>query len=403
MTPDARVEFAAALVRLRAAAGASLADVAAVAHVHRTHMSHVEHGRRWPSRSVVLTLDAALDAAGELVSLWDRADGESVSPLRTMMPGAGGDGDLADRFAQVLDHPERVDRAVVDHLVALLNGQRRLEDLLGAGRVLPTTLAQLDVIDDLTRAARSDVRRELLSVGAQWRQFAAWQFQDLARPADALAHHDRAMEAAQETDDANMAVTVLSLKSHLAWSQRDPARAVGLAAAGRRRQEGASPGVRGLVAQQEARGWALDGDGDRAYRLLDLAETLTAAAAEQPDREPSWVYFQDPGRVLFQRGVVDLELGRNARAADLFVSAVSALPATYRRDRARYTANLAVAAARDDDADRAVGAGLEALALVRDTGSSHALTDLRTARAALEPRAGTRAVREFDAAARCLN
>jgi transcriptional regulator with XRE-family HTH domain len=392
---QARADFATELARLRTASGRSLAEVAAVAHVHRTHVSHAEHGRRWPSRSVAVALDGALDADGTLLALWDRADAPIV-----VVPN---DPDLSERLARVLDRPERVDRAVVDHLAALLDGQRRLEDLLGAARVLPTTVAQLDTIDGLSRAARSDVRHALLSVGAQWRQFAAWQSQDLGRPAEALAHHDRALEAAQEIDDANMAVTVMSLKSHLAWSRRDPARAVGLAAAGRRHLDGAAPGVRGLIAQQEARGWALDGDADRAHRLLDLTEELTARAAEHPEDEPVWTYFHDPGRVLFQRGVVDLELGRNARAADLFADACDALPTVYRRDRARYTANLALAAARGGDVDRAVEAGTAALDLIRDTGSSHAVSDMKALRVALRPHATVPAVRDFDAALHGLN
>lgn len=395
MQGRARADFATELARLRTAAGRSLAEVAAVAHVHRTHLSHLEHGRRWPSRSVAVALDGALDADGTLLVLWDRADAPIV-----VEPD---DPDLSDRLARVLDRPERVDRAVVDHLAALLELQRRVEDLLGAARVLPTTLAQLDTIDGLSRAARSDVRHALLSVGAQWRQFAAWQSQDLGRPAEALAHHDRALEAAQEIDDANMAVTVMSLKSHLAWSQRDPARAVGLAVAGQRHPDGASPGVRGLIAQQEARGRAMDGDADRAHRLLDLTDELTAQAAEHPEDEPVWTYFHDPGRVLFHRGVVDLELGHDVRAADLFAAACDALPTVYRRDRARYAANLALAAARAGDVDRAVEAGLAALDLIRDTGSSHAVSDIHAVRTALRPHATVPAVRDFDAALHGLN
>lgn len=122
------------------------------------------------------------------------------------------------------------------------------------------------------------------------------------------------------------------------------------------------------------------------------------------DNEPAWVYFHDAGRVAFQRGLVELELGRPARAVELFDAARDALSATYRRDHARYAANLALAAARAGDVDRAVHVGQDALALIRDTGSVHALADLRAMRAAtLAPHAATLAVREFDAAAHGLN
>jgi hypothetical protein len=74
-------------------------------------------------------------------------------------------------------------------------------------------------------SARSDARgpvcRELLSVGSHYCQFAGWLGQDT-------------MDAAQEAGDADMVTSVLSLKSHLAWSRGDAATAVGLAQAGQR-------------------------------------------------------------------------------------------------------------------------------------------------------------------------
>lgn len=285
------------------------------------------------------------------------------------------------------------------HLSVMLAEQRRLEDVVGARRVLPTTLAQLDLIDDLARAAREDVRADVLSVESQWQQFAAWQCEDMDRPADAMTHYDRAMDAAQQTGAHNMITSVLSLKSHLGWSQRDPGRAVGLALAGQRDPDRVTPGILALVVQQEARGRALDGDARQVERLLDRSADLTDQAAAEPDAEPPWVYFHAPERSLFQRGVAYLELGRHGEAADLFDAARARLPGTYRRDHGRYSASLALAAALARDADRAVAAGRDALTVVAETGSGHTLTDLRRARRALDPWADDPAVRELDAAA----
>ena len=63
-----------------------------------------------------------------------------------------------------------------------------------------------------------------------------------------------------------------------------------------------------LIAQQEARGHALDGDGDAVDRLLGRAEELTADATEHPADEPAWVYFHAGERMLFQHGVAYVEL-----------------------------------------------------------------------------------------------
>jgi tetratricopeptide (TPR) repeat protein len=230
----------------------------------------------------------------------------------------------------------------------------------------------------------------------EYHQFAGWMGEDIGDHIVSTAHYDRAMDAATETGDENMVTSVLSMKSHLAWSMRDAARAVGLAAAGSRRTASVSRGVLSLVTQQEARGYALDGDAERVNRLLDRTEQLALDAAEQPENEPPWVYFADPGRVLFQRGVAYVELGRHADAAELFRAARARLAPSYRRDHGRYAANLALASALDGQVDDATAAGREAVTLALAAGGAHTVADLRRMRRALERWNTSPAVVEFD-------
>jgi tetratricopeptide (TPR) repeat protein len=297
----------------------------------------------------------------------------------------------------VIEQPRTVDGAVADHLAAVLAQQRQAEDVIGPGRVLVPVLAELDLVERLARDARGPVRVELIKLAAEYRQFAGWMGEDTDDRAGALLHYARAMDAAREVGDDNMTTSVLSMESHLAWSEQDAGRAIGLAAAGRREPGKVSPGVLALITQ-EARGHALDGDGDDVDRLLDLTEDLTATAAEHPEDEPPWVYFNSPERVSFQRGVAYLELGRYREAVDLFEQARARLAADYRRDHGRYAANLAVAAALDGQVDRAVTAGREALAIAVETGSAHTVTDLRRMRRALDRWPDRPRVREFDEA-----
>lgn len=309
------------------------------------------------------------------------------------------DGDAFDRLAAALERPRSVDDAVVDHLAGVLAQQRKAEDVIGPGRVLVPVLAEVELIERLAREARGSVRVRLVRLTAEYRQFAGWMGEDTDNHPAALQHYARAMDAAQEVGDTNMTTSVLSMKSHLAWSERDPARAIGLAAAGRREPAKVSPGVLALITQQEARGHALDGDRDDVDRLLDITENLTTTAAENPDDEPPWVYFAaDPARVLFQRGVAYVELGRHGEAVELFEQARARLAAGYRRDQGRYAANLAVAAALDGQVDRAVEAGRTALAIATETGSAHTVTDLRRMRRALDRWPDHRGVHEFDEA-----
>jgi len=360
----------------------------------------------------------------QLLQISSRIDGAMIAVLQEQLagirrldrqPGAlppavaavtlAGNGDPAadvdafDRLAAVVAQPRRVDAAVIENLAAVLARQRALEDVVGAGPVLPAVLSEVALIESLARDVRGPVRARLVGLASEYRQFAGWMGEDTGQPAAALAHYDRAADAAAEVGDANMATSVWSLKSHLAWSQGDAARAVGLAVAGQREPERVSPSVLALITQQQARGHALDGAAETTDRLMDRTEELTATATEHPEDEPAWVYFHSPERVQFQRGVAYVELGRHAEAVELFDAARTRLPLGYRRDHGRYAANLAVAAALDGQVDRAVAAGREALAVAVETGSAHTLADLRRMRRALDRWADDPAVAEFDAAA----
>ena len=161
-----REAFAAELRRLRAFTGLSLAELARAAHVNRGYVGHVEHGQRWPSRSLAIALDGALDARGTLLAAWEAADAAATP--------APADPDEFERFEQALADPRRTDTAVVAHLRRILAEQRRAEDALGPRRLLPPVLAQLNVIAGLARDARGSVRHALLEVTSHYDQFAAW-------------------------------------------------------------------------------------------------------------------------------------------------------------------------------------------------------------------------------------
>lgn len=373
------------LARARKAAGLTQEELAYRVGVDRSTVGRWETGdtdpQPWLRRKIAKHLGVT---PAHLAGLLDPEPAE---------PAAG---DSFDRLAAVLEHPRRVDDSVVVHLGQVLAEQRRAEDLIGPRQVLPPVLAELELIERLAREARGPVRRSLVRLTAEYRQFAGWMGEDSGDHPSAMRHYARAMDAAQEVGDHDMITSVLSMTSHLAWSERDPARAIGLAAAGRRDATRVSAGVLALVTQQEARGHALDGQARNVDELLDRTEQLTAAAAEHPDDEPPWVYFNSPERVLFQRGVAYVELGRHSEAVDLFEEARRRLAGGYRRDLGRYTANLAVAAALDGQVERAAAAGKEALEITLDVGSAHTLSDLRRMRRTLDRWGASPAVLDFD-------
>ncbi len=263
-------------------------------------------------------------------------------------------------------------------------------------------LAQLNVIAGLARDARGRVRHALLEVTSHYDQFAAWMRQDCMDTAGATAHYDRAMEAAQEIADADMITSVLTLKSHLAWSFGDAGRAIGLAQAGQRDPRRVSDAVLALVTQQEARGHALDGDAEATERTLDRSAGLTYAAAEHPEDAPPWTYFYDQRRLAFQRGIAYVELGRHRDVVPLLNAALGAFDGGYDRDRVRYAAVLALALAGAGDADAAVAHAKLSAELAAQTGSALAARELRRVRTVLRKAGADAALSELTAHVRVI-
>lgn len=301
--------------------------------------------------------------------------------------------ELARRRAAAV--PQRTDAAVVEHLARILAEQRHAEDALGARRLRPVALAQIRVIETLTDDDPESIRDVLLSILSHYQQFAGWMAQDCLDRSATRHHYDQAMAAAQEINDADMVTSVLSLKSHLAWSRGDAASAVGLAQAGQSDPRRVSDAVLALIAQQEARGHALAGDAKAAVRALDRSAALTYAAAEHPDRAPPWVYFNDPTRLGFQRGVAYVELQRHTAAVPLLADALDHLANGYTRDRARYAGMLALALAGAGEADEALLHAKHAAELAVATGSALAAQELRRVRAALREQGAERQVAEL--------
>lgn len=213
--------------------------------------------------------------------------------------------------------------------------------------------------------------------------------------AGARRHYAAAMSAAQETGDADMVTSVLSLKSHLAWSQGNAAKAVELAQCGQSDPRRISDAVLALVAQQEARGHALHGDTEATERALDRSATLTHAAAEHPDQAPPWVYFTSPDRLAFQRGVAYVELGRYSEAAELLSTALHSLGPDYDRDRGRYAGMLALALAGTGEVEAALVHAKHGAELTVATGSTLAAQELRRVHAVLRQQGAEHAVREL--------
>lgn len=269
----------------RVGAGLSLRETARRAHVNAGYLSQIEHGARMPSRPVLAALARVL--------------GLDLAALRSEALNGAID---RERLAYSVAHPRRIDRVAVDALSATLAAQRRLDDSIGADAVLPAVNGAVATVEHLVREARGAIRRAVLDVGAQWLQFSGWLNTTTLHHHRARVVHDRFLDWAVETGDADLTATALSVQGHLAWTRDDYVTMIHRSAAAGRYKL-ASPAVRAVAAQQQARGHALVGDAEDAERMLDLADDLAVEAADHPDDIPPWLYFHSTDLLVLQRGL----------------------------------------------------------------------------------------------------
>ncbi|MEU5701274.1 XRE family transcriptional regulator [Streptomyces aurantiacus] len=307
------------------------------------------------------------------------------------------DEDLLARVTNAIDGCQRVDKVTLDWLDRLLAEHRRAEDTIGSRPLVDVMRQQLRTVVDLYAGARGPLEERVVRLASEHAQFLAWMAQDQGQSAAALAWYDRSHEWALEAGDADMAATTLSMKAHMAWSGGRGARCVRLAEAARWSAPGASLGVQGMAAQMEARGHALNQNGDQAHRLLDEAQELIVRAAQHPEDEPPWMYFYDETWFTLQRGMAALHFRDWQGAADHIGAGLDALPETYRRDRAWYRSCLAHALAGGGESERAVAVAMETIPDASAIGRPHAWNELHTTAAVLMRQGGAEGRQLVDA------
>ncbi|MEV5412134.1 helix-turn-helix transcriptional regulator [Thermopolyspora sp. NPDC052614] len=205
--------FGEALRRLRLGAGMSIREVARMAHCGKSHVSDLENGRRSPSLAVAAALDKALGADGELVGLADRRHGAIVWSTVSV--------DGLPPVAAILGDSRYADGGIVLELRDRLEESKADDGAFGPAVALPKALGVLAAVQHTVRDVRSQIRRQLLALGAEGAEFVGWLYRDLRDLTAATYWYDRAIEWAQEVDDTAMQGYVLLKKSQMAYDNRD--------------------------------------------------------------------------------------------------------------------------------------------------------------------------------------
>lgn len=321
---------------------------------------------------------------------------------------------MAPQCGRVTSPLSLVDIAELEHLAAAVEDARRYLDSSvvalfrrqldkckaddgdqGPAKPLPLVLSILAAISQHIREVKPDVRRQLLTFGAEAAEFAGWLYRDLRDSGNTGYWHDRAMEWAQAANDTAMQGYVLLKKSQAAYDDRDAHQLATLAEAASRGPWRLPVRVRVEVAQQEARGLAMLGEPLTVVeRRLDEADHLYASANAH-DRPDLGIYFTEAAMAT-RRALCYVEAGRPVKAAELLGAVIASRNLT-RRDEGFFQALRSYACALSGEPDVAAEEGLSALDIALSTNSERTTRELSRTVKALSPwasRPGPRRLRE---------
>ena len=347
--------------------------------------------------------DAAMQDGDEIVLPCRALDGRIIwvsIPRRTFLSGGLGTAALAAVATAAGPGPSgarlRTAAAADMNPIETLRQLRRAlidaDNLLGPGGVLPAVHGQIQVIRQLRAECRGADRQALLTMQAQYAEFAGWLHQD-ARDFQAAGFWlDRALEWSHAAADREMATYVMARKSQLAGDMHDATSAIDLAsAAGGMARKGSR--LKATAATYGAHGYALAGQRTACLRAIDGAREMAGRLDDNPGSP--WATWLDGAYIDVQRGRCLSALGDHAKAATVFQQAIRDLPPAFRRDRGVYLAREALAHAGAREPEQAAGVGMQAVAIARDTQSGRVIDELARVGTGLAPWATLPAVADF--------
>ena len=349
--------------------------------------------------------DAAMRDGEEIILPCRALDGRITwvsIPRRTFLSGGLGAAALAaiapagpGPFGAAAPRPRPAAAAEMNPIETLRQLRRALIDtdnLLGPGGVLPAVHGQIQVIRQLRADRRGADRQALLTMQAQYAEFAGWLHQD-ARDFQAAGFWlDRALEWSHAATDREMATYVMARKSQLAGDMCDATSAIDLAdAAAAMSRKGSR--LKATAATYGAHGYALAGQRTACLRAIDGARETAGRLDDNP--ESPWATWLDGAYIDVQRGRCLSALNDHAKAATVFQQAIRDLPPAFRRDRGVYLAREALAHAGARDPEQAASAGMQAVAIAHDTQSGRVIDELARVGTSLAPWAMLPAVAGF--------
>ncbi|MEV7077867.1 hypothetical protein AB0N88_04850 [Streptomyces sp. NPDC093516] len=222
---------------------------------------------------------------------------------------------------------------------------------------------------------------------------AGWLSYDSGRPADARSLYSEALAAARIADDASLEAHAFGCLALLAKASGRPREAISAAQGAQSvaRTYG-SPRMLSLFAMREAGGWALRGDASATDRAIVRAHQLYAVGPREAD--PQWLEFYNPGELAGLEALARADLDQHERAAAGAEQAVLLHGDQFARNRALYTADVAIqhAVRERPEPEAAADAAWRALAYLPKVRSDRLLQQLHNVSSALQRHAAVPAV-----------
>ncbi|MER7764980.1 hypothetical protein [Streptomyces sp. NPDC097619] len=225
---------------------------------------------------------------------------------------------------------------------------------------------------------------------------AGWLSYDSGRPADAHSLYGEALAAARIADDQALEAHAFGCLSLLAKAQGRPREAVanaqGAQAAARHL---GSPRLLALFHAREAGGWALMGDRQATDAAIVRAHHHYAAGPA--DADPGWLEFFTPAELAGLEALARADLGQHERAAAGAEQAVLLHGDAFARNRALYTADIAIqhAVGHRPEPEAAAEAAGRVLAFLTDVRSDRLLHAVHGVAGALQRHARVPAVADW--------
>ncbi|WP_369228854.1 hypothetical protein AB5J56_00415 [Streptomyces sp. R21] len=214
---------------------------------------------------------------------------------------------------------------------------------------------------------------------------AGWLSYDSGRAGDAHSLYGEALAAARIADDPELEAHAFGCLSLLAKASGRPREAISAAQGAQTvaRRLG-SPRMLALFNMREAGGWALMDDRSATDKAIVRAHNFYAKGPS--DADPGWLEFFAPGELAGLESLARADLGQHERAASGAEQAVLLHGEAFARNRALYTADVAIQhAVRDKpEPEAAAEAAGRVLAFLPEVRSDRLLQSLHHVAGALQ-------------------